>query len=153
NMSSGLGLSLSPLSSARSGSLALPGTMMEPFTHTAPPPPQYPLQQGYSMFGRVSSHLSAIFSSIFFFFRVPFVSKRPNVAYLEDENGKPVNVTTLKAIKKFVRIAWCELVHRQLAPKTWGKITMQGCQLFHSMVESTCPLFTFANNGWKLDHL
>ncbi|KAF9219882.1 hypothetical protein BS17DRAFT_769759 [Gyrodon lividus] len=48
---------------------------------------------------------------------------------------------------------WTTLVKCDLAPQSWGQIDAMGHQKFHVLVENTHPLFQFADNGWKLNHL
>jgi hypothetical protein len=78
---------------------------------------------------------------------------RGKVPYLEGENGEQVAPATIKAIRKTLRGGWSELVNRQLAPKSWGKLTTTGHEFIHSLMEKAYPLFTLAHNGWKLDYL
>jgi len=78
---------------------------------------------------------------------------RGRYGYLEDDEGKPPIRTVLKEICKHARGAWEELLQWNLAPKTWGKLGTSGQELFHHIMEKSFPLFTFANDGWKLDHL
>ncbi|KAG1822409.1 hypothetical protein EV424DRAFT_1554308 [Suillus variegatus] len=78
---------------------------------------------------------------------------RGKIPYLEGENGELVPEATVKAIRKTLRGGWSELVNRQLAPKSWGKLSSTGNQFIHSLMEKSYPLFTLANNGWKLDYL
>ncbi|KAI6104463.1 hypothetical protein EDD16DRAFT_1707685 [Pisolithus croceorrhizus] len=49
--------------------------------------------------------------------------------------------------------AWVELMHRKLAPLSWGRLSATACQFVHDLMEGTYPDFKFANNGWKLDYL
>ncbi|KAI6004767.1 hypothetical protein EDD15DRAFT_2444292 [Pisolithus albus] len=58
-----------------------------------------------------------------------------------------------KAIRKLLRGGWVELVHKDLAPPSWGRLAAGACQFIHGLMESTYPHFKFANNGWKLDYL
>ncbi|EGN94546.1 hypothetical protein SERLA73DRAFT_163085 [Serpula lacrymans var. lacrymans S7.3] len=159
HMGSALSLGLSPLSSG-SGSLS----EIDPFTYMAPPASQYPQQHGYNMFSQGTYmqdsqkrhyELQAGFSIRNILGRTADhkVWAKTKVAYLEDENSKQVNATTVKAIHKVVRSAWSELVHKKLAPRTWGKVPLPRQQLCHSMVEHKFPIFKLANNGWKLEYL
>lgn len=81
------------------------------------------------------------------------LDSRGKVAYLEDENGKPVLESTVKGARKVVRSGFCELTNRGLAPKSWGKLCTTGRHIFHTIVENAHPFFKLANDGWKLDHL
>lgn len=78
---------------------------------------------------------------------------RGKIPYLEGENGEQVPEVTVKAIRKTLRGGWSELVNRQLAPKSWGKLASTGNQFIHSLMERSYPLFTLAHDGWKLDYL
>ena len=80
-------------------------------------------------------------------------SRRSKMAYLEDENGEAVSSRTIKAIRRVLCGGWSELVNRKIAPQSWGKLSASGRQLIHSFMENEFPLFKFAKNGWKLDHL
>ncbi|KIJ13586.1 hypothetical protein PAXINDRAFT_13547 [Paxillus involutus ATCC 200175] len=40
-----------------------------------------------------------------------------------------------------------------MAPETWGQASSAAVKYVEKLMEGTHPLFTFANNGWKLDHL
>jgi hypothetical protein len=80
-------------------------------------------------------------------------SRRSKMAYIEDENGEAVSSRTIIAIRRVLRGGWSELVNRKIAPQSWGKLTASGRQLIHSFMENEFPLFKFAKNGWKLDHL
>ncbi|OAX32416.1 hypothetical protein K503DRAFT_658377, partial [Rhizopogon vinicolor AM-OR11-026] len=73
--------------------------------------------------------------------------------FLEDENGAPIPDSIIDAIRKTLRGAWSELLKRNLAPTSWGKLTASGIQLMNSVMESAHPIFRLANNGWKLDYL
>ncbi|KAI6011235.1 hypothetical protein BKA83DRAFT_4502797 [Pisolithus microcarpus] len=80
-------------------------------------------------------------------------SKRGTMGYLEDKDGNPPSRETAKAIRKLLRGGWVELVHRELAPPSWGRLSASARQFIHGLMESTYPHFKFANNGWKLDYL
>ncbi|KAI6004749.1 hypothetical protein EDD15DRAFT_2359531 [Pisolithus albus] len=80
-------------------------------------------------------------------------SKRGTMGYLEDKDGNPPSRETAKAIRKLLRGGWVELVHKELAPPSWGRLAAGARQFIHGLMESTYPHFKFANNGWKLDYL
>ena len=80
-------------------------------------------------------------------------SKRGTMGYLEDGDGKAPSVKKAKAIRKLLHGGWVELVHRELAPPSWGRLFASACQFIHNLMESTFQDFKFANNGWKLDYL
>ncbi|KAI6022359.1 hypothetical protein BKA83DRAFT_4493658 [Pisolithus microcarpus] len=81
------------------------------------------------------------------------MSKRGTMGYLEDKDGNPPSHETAKAIRKLLRRGWVELVHRELVPPSWGRLSTSARQFIHGLMESTYPHFKFANNGWKLDYL
>ncbi|KAI6005997.1 hypothetical protein EDD15DRAFT_2215265 [Pisolithus albus] len=80
-------------------------------------------------------------------------SKRGTMGYLEDKAGNPPSRETAKAIRKLLRGGWVELVYKDLAPPSWGRLSAGARQFIHDLMESTYPHFKFANNGWKLDYL
>ncbi|OAX31796.1 hypothetical protein K503DRAFT_787613 [Rhizopogon vinicolor AM-OR11-026] len=80
-------------------------------------------------------------------------SRHSKMAYIEDENGEAVSSRTIIAIRRVLRGGWSELVNCKIAPQSWGKLTASGRHLIHSFMENEFPLFKFAKNGWKLDHL
>lgn len=80
-------------------------------------------------------------------------SKRGTMGFLEDKDGNPPSRETAKAIRKLLRGGWVELVHRELAPPSWGRLSASARQFIHSLMESSYPDFKLANNGWKLDYL
>ncbi|KAI5993503.1 hypothetical protein EDD15DRAFT_2518825 [Pisolithus albus] len=80
-------------------------------------------------------------------------SRRGTMGYLEDKDGNPPSSKTAKAIHKVLRGGWVELVNRELAPPSWGRLSASGRQFIHSLMENAFPDFKFANNGWKLDYL
>ncbi|KAI6036056.1 hypothetical protein PISMIDRAFT_12317 [Pisolithus microcarpus 441] len=80
-------------------------------------------------------------------------SKRGTMGYLEDKDGNPPSCKTAKAIRKVLRGGWVELVNRELAPPSWGRLSASARQFVHGLMENAYPDFKFANNGWKLDYL
>ncbi|KIK29825.1 hypothetical protein PISMIDRAFT_88303 [Pisolithus microcarpus 441] len=80
-------------------------------------------------------------------------SKRGTLGYLEDEDGNPPSLKTGKAIRKLLRGGWAELVNRQLAPMSWGRLSASGRKFIHDLMENAYPMFRFATNSWKLDYL
>ncbi|KAI6007022.1 hypothetical protein EDD15DRAFT_2190659 [Pisolithus albus] len=80
-------------------------------------------------------------------------SRRGTMGYLEDKDGNPPSSKTAKAIRKVLRGGWVELVNRELAPPSWGRLSASGRQFIHSLMENAFPDFKFTNNGWKLDYL
>ncbi|KAI6035907.1 hypothetical protein BKA83DRAFT_4119883 [Pisolithus microcarpus] len=80
-------------------------------------------------------------------------SKRGTLGYLEDEDGNPPSPKTGKAMRKLLRGGWAELVNRQLAPTSWGRLSASGHKFIHDLMENAYPMFRFATNGWKLDYL
>jgi len=75
------------------------------------------------------------------------------MGYLEDKDGKAPSVKKVKAIRKLLCGGWVELVHQELAPPSWGRLSASARQFIHNLMESTFQDFKFANNGWKLDYL
>ena len=75
------------------------------------------------------------------------------MGYLEDGDGKAPSVKKAKAIRKLLHGGWVELVHQELAPPSWGRLSASARQFIHNLMESTFQDFKFANNGWKLDYL
>ncbi|KIK78624.1 hypothetical protein PAXRUDRAFT_163455, partial [Paxillus rubicundulus Ve08.2h10] len=49
--------------------------------------------------------------------------------------------------------AWAKLVNWKLTPQVWGELSTSGQHLFHSLMETGYPLFTYAKGHWKLEHL
>ncbi|KIK93747.1 hypothetical protein PAXRUDRAFT_144374, partial [Paxillus rubicundulus Ve08.2h10] len=80
-------------------------------------------------------------------------SVRGTMPYLEDEDGQPISASELAEIRKTLRTGWHELVDRRLAPQSWGQLSASGCKIFHSLVESTHPIFKLGESGWKLNKL
>ncbi|KAI6018419.1 hypothetical protein EDC04DRAFT_2902132 [Pisolithus marmoratus] len=80
-------------------------------------------------------------------------SKRGTMGYLEDKDGNPPSHETAKAIRKLLHGGWVELVHQELAPPSWGRLSASAHQFIHGLMETTYPHFKFTNNGWKLDYL
>ncbi|KAI6119527.1 hypothetical protein EDD16DRAFT_927569 [Pisolithus croceorrhizus] len=80
-------------------------------------------------------------------------SNRGTMGYLEDKDGNPPSCKTAKAIRKVLRGGWVELMNRELAPPSWGRLSASGRQLIHGLMEKAFPDFKFANNGWKVDYL
>ncbi|KIK71824.1 hypothetical protein PAXRUDRAFT_181779 [Paxillus rubicundulus Ve08.2h10] len=75
------------------------------------------------------------------------------VDYLEHKDGSGVSPDTLAVIRQTMRNGWTTLAKCDLAPQSWGQIDAMGHQKFRVLVENAHPLFQFADNGWKLDHL
>ncbi|KAL4078772.1 hypothetical protein V8B97DRAFT_2003088 [Scleroderma yunnanense] len=73
--------------------------------------------------------------------------------FLKDEKGELLSDSILKEIHKIACGGWAELMSHNLTPKSWGKIRTTGQQVFHNIMEISFPLFKFAVNGWKLNHL
>ncbi|KIO06842.1 hypothetical protein M404DRAFT_24516 [Pisolithus tinctorius Marx 270] len=80
-------------------------------------------------------------------------SNRGIYAYLEDTNGNVPSSETLANMRKTLRGAWRELGQRNTAPETWGKASTSARQFVRSIMETTFPLFKFAENGWKLEYI
>ncbi|KAI6106488.1 hypothetical protein EDD17DRAFT_1755225 [Pisolithus thermaeus] len=80
-------------------------------------------------------------------------SKWGTMGYLEDMDGNPPSCKTAKAICKVLHGGWVELVNRELAPPSWGRLSASAQQFIHSLMENAYLDFKFANNGWKLDFL
>ncbi|KAI6039612.1 hypothetical protein EDC04DRAFT_2603042 [Pisolithus marmoratus] len=59
----------------------------------------------------------------------------------------------VKAIWKLLCGGWVELVHEELTPPSWGRLSTSACQFIHGLMETTYPHFKFTNNGWKLNYL
>ncbi|KIJ58177.1 hypothetical protein HYDPIDRAFT_119865 [Hydnomerulius pinastri MD-312] len=78
---------------------------------------------------------------------------RGRVDYLEHANGGSLSTEAICDIRKSMRSAWSELVNRRQAPRSWGRLNASARRLFHSLIEKAHPLFTFADNGWKLDRM
>ncbi|KIM62273.1 hypothetical protein SCLCIDRAFT_120100, partial [Scleroderma citrinum Foug A] len=79
--------------------------------------------------------------------------KRGTMGYLEDKDSKAPSVEKAKAICKLLHGGWVELVHWELAPPSWGRLSASARQFIHNLMESTFQDFKFANNGWKLNYL
>ncbi|KAF8835520.1 hypothetical protein BDN67DRAFT_984566 [Paxillus ammoniavirescens] len=60
---------------------------------------------------------------------------RGKLPYLEDADGNPIDNDT------------------GMAPETWGQASSAAVKYVEKLMEDTHPLFTFVNNGWKLNHL
>ncbi|KAI6041824.1 hypothetical protein EDC04DRAFT_2601466 [Pisolithus marmoratus] len=73
-------------------------------------------------------------------------SKRGTMGYLEDKDGNPPSRETAKAIRKLLRRGWVELVHWELAPPSWGRLSASARQFIHGLMETTYPHFKFTNN-------
>ncbi|KAI5980856.1 hypothetical protein EDD15DRAFT_2421529 [Pisolithus albus] len=80
-------------------------------------------------------------------------SKRGTMGFLEDKDSNPPSREMAKAIRKLLRGGWVELVYKDLAPLSWGKLSASARQFIHNLMESSFPDFKLANNGWKLDYL
>ncbi|KAI5996074.1 hypothetical protein EDC04DRAFT_2910083 [Pisolithus marmoratus] len=80
-------------------------------------------------------------------------SKRGTMGYLEDKDSNLPSCKTAKAIRKVLCGGWVELINQELAPPSWGRLSVSAQQFIHSLMESAYPDFKFANNGWKLDYL
>ena len=80
-------------------------------------------------------------------------SKHGTMGYLEDEEGKAPLVKKVKEIHRLLRGGWVELVHREIAPPSWGRLSASARQFIHNLMEGTFKDFKFANNGWKLNYL
>ncbi|KAI5995916.1 hypothetical protein EDD15DRAFT_2420965 [Pisolithus albus] len=80
-------------------------------------------------------------------------SKRGTMGFLEDKDGNPPSREMAKAIRKLLHGGWVELVYKDLAPPSWGKLSASARQFIHNLMESSFPDFKLANNGWKLDYL
>jgi hypothetical protein len=78
---------------------------------------------------------------------------RGKAPWLELEDGRPVTIEQLKAIRKVLRAAWAELVVQKLAPPTWSRICATGKKLVFDIVVKQFPLFLFDHCGWKLELL
>ncbi|KAI5990605.1 hypothetical protein EDD15DRAFT_2279342 [Pisolithus albus] len=81
------------------------------------------------------------------------MSKRGTMGFLEDKDGNPPSRETVKAIRKLLRGGWVELVHKDVVPPSWGKLSAGARQFIHNLMERSFPDFKLANNGWKLDYL
>ncbi|KAF8833177.1 hypothetical protein BDN67DRAFT_1059975 [Paxillus ammoniavirescens] len=81
------------------------------------------------------------------------VMDRGKEPYLEDKDGNAVSGKRLAEIRAAVRGAWAELVNWKLAPQVWGELSASGQHLFHSLMETRYPLFTYAEGHWKLERL
>jgi len=75
------------------------------------------------------------------------------MGYLEDKEGKAPLVKKAKEIRRLLHGGWVELVHREIAPPSWGRLSASARQFIHNLMEGTFKDFKFANNGWKLDYL
>ncbi|KIK73371.1 hypothetical protein PAXRUDRAFT_175345, partial [Paxillus rubicundulus Ve08.2h10] len=75
------------------------------------------------------------------------------VDYLEHEDGSGVSPGTLAVICQTMHNRWTTLAMYDLTPQSWGQIDSMGHQKFHVLVENTHPLFQFADNGCKINHL
>ncbi|KAI5994181.1 hypothetical protein EDD15DRAFT_2435236 [Pisolithus albus] len=75
------------------------------------------------------------------------------MGFLEDKDGNPPSRETAKAIRKLLRGGWVELVHKDVAPPSWGKLSASARRFIHNLMESSFPDFKLTNNGWKLDYL
>ncbi|KAG2366402.1 hypothetical protein BDR07DRAFT_1606947 [Suillus spraguei] len=78
---------------------------------------------------------------------------RGKAPWLELEDGRPVTIEQLKAIRKVLRAAWAELVVQKLAPPTWSRICATGKKLVFDIMVKQFPLFLFDHCGWKLELL
>ncbi|KAI6011871.1 hypothetical protein PISMIDRAFT_106121, partial [Pisolithus microcarpus 441] len=81
------------------------------------------------------------------------MSKQGTMSYLEDKDSNPPSCETAKVIQKLLCGGWVELVHWELTPPSWGRLSATSHQFIHELMESTYPHFKFTNNGWKLDYL
>ncbi|KAI6004688.1 hypothetical protein EDD15DRAFT_2444064 [Pisolithus albus] len=75
------------------------------------------------------------------------------MGFLEDKDGNPPSHEMVKAICKLLCRGWVELVHKDVVPLSWGKLSARTHQFIHNLMESSFPDFKLANNGWKLDYL
>ncbi|KAG1752264.1 hypothetical protein EDD22DRAFT_957630 [Suillus occidentalis] len=73
--------------------------------------------------------------------------------YLEDENGCPISLATLKSMHRGCRGVWAELVVKKLAPPTWARLCAMGQKLVHTFMEKEFQLFRLDADGWKLSLL
>ncbi|KAI6014215.1 hypothetical protein BKA83DRAFT_4129811 [Pisolithus microcarpus] len=64
-------------------------------------------------------------------------SKRGTMGYLEDKDGNPPSREMAKAIRKLLRGGWVELVHRELVPPSWGRLSTSTRQFIHGLMEKS----------------
>ncbi|KIK80214.1 hypothetical protein PAXRUDRAFT_39561, partial [Paxillus rubicundulus Ve08.2h10] len=81
------------------------------------------------------------------------VADRGKEHYLKDKDGSEVSGKCLTEIQAVVCGAWAKLVNQKLAPQIWGKLSASGQHLFHSLMETSYPLFTYSEGHQKLEHL
>ena len=73
--------------------------------------------------------------------------------YLETENGDTLDKPTVSTIRKLLHGGWRKLLLCGAAPKKWEEATPDAIMSIKNLIEAAYPLFTFTNNGWKLEHL
>lgn len=81
------------------------------------------------------------------------IKARGKLPYLEHADGSALDENTVKAIRRLLCIGCNELVLHKIAPQKWGQATPSAIKRLKDLMERAHPLFTFANHGWKLDHL
>ena len=78
---------------------------------------------------------------------------RGKLPYLENVDGTAVSPDNITVIRATLHTIWAELLQRQMAPRTWTKITASAKALVYNFMVKKHPIFGLDTDGFKLESL
>ncbi|KAF8968968.1 hypothetical protein BDZ97DRAFT_1754910 [Flammula alnicola] len=78
---------------------------------------------------------------------------RESMAYIQDENGKPVTEARARDICNEARKVFSKLEELKMAPRTWTKISSASSQYYRQVMYGYFPELQFCDGDWKAERL
>lgn len=81
------------------------------------------------------------------------VKMRGPVPFLEDSHGDPLMSASIDAIRRTMRRIFEMMASKDIAPRSWGRLSEHAYLLFHIGVGTTHPELRLCSNDWKANEL
>jgi hypothetical protein len=70
--------------------------------------------------------------------------------YIENVDGTPVDGSVVTAMREDARSIWESFSRRDIAPRKWGKATMEVRDEYVRVMETKWPMLRYCENHWKV---